>query len=572
MGRQKYSPARSAGGQEMVSASPVPVKWVGEIYPQPRALTRSEIYEIVEKFASASERGKRAGYDMVEFHGAHGYLLEQFTSPYMNLRTDEFGGSLENRARFPIEVVKAARRAVGPDFPLGYRISALEYVAGGITLEESQAFAQMLEEAGIDYINVSNGFYETFDKFITLMRDDEGWNEYTWEAITNVAKVPTLIGDGLKNPSYCEKLLKEKKGDLIGLARPFLADPYWPTKAKEGRVEDIRMCISCCECLTGSGARIRRAIGSRRCAVNPGHGRDSRFPEIPLPAAVSKTVMVIGGGPAGMEAARIAALRGHEVTLYEKGQQLGGQLLIAGSLTSKKTLPGLVRWFNTQLKKLGVKVELGKEVTPEIIEKANPDAVVIATGAEPIIPDIPGLGGNNVIGAWDLIARKVKLSGEKVVVVGGGAVGVDAAECLVESGNKVTIIKRRASPAYQNIPNVIWDPSLGELAALGTEMEPVNRWTTLQLLKEKDVRVLARRQAIGITEKGVRVKNLDTEKEELIEADRVVIAMGSKSLNTLGKVLEDRLPENKLYIVGDCNQPRVILEAIYEGSLAGRQI
>lgn len=546
-GREKYADALHPG-EELVSSSPLPMTFVGQVYPTPKALSQSEIYQFIERFVRAAERAKRVGYDMVELHGAHGYLINQFISPFMNKRTDEFGGNLERRMRFPLELIKAIRQAVGPDFPIGFRISAEEFVPGGITLKDSTLIAQMLEAAGVAYISVSGAIFETIFKFIDLTRDPEGWKEYLWAGIKKSVKVPVIAGGGLRHPDFCEKLLEEGKADFIGLARSLLADPQWPQKAKEGRPEDIRMCIFCNECLLGSGRR-RQGGGARRCAVNAASGREREFAEI-IPASAPKKVMVIGGGPAGMEAARIAALRGHRVTLYEKAEVLGGQLIIAGKHPSKAKVLWLRDYLVTQLGKQNVKIELGVAVTPKIIHETRPDAVVVATGAEPILPDIPGIKGGNVVSAWDVLGGRAKIERKRVAVIGGGIVGCEVAEYLLDAGNQVIILE--------------------QLKSVAPDMEPYHRFVMLGLFRERNVDLRTGQKVLGITEEGVKVLSPDNGKGEMVKADCVVVAVGTKRVDTLARDLEGKVPE--LFSAGDCNQPRVIMEAIYEGSLVGRQI
>ncbi|MFC1991060.1 FAD-dependent oxidoreductase, partial [Chloroflexota bacterium] len=488
------------------------------------------------------------GYDMIELHGAHGYLINQFISPFMNKRTDEYGGSLENRMRFALETIKTVQQAVGQGFPIGFRISAIDFVPGGITLEESTVIARMLEAAGVACISVSAGIFETADRFTDLMQDPEGWKEYTFEAIKKSVKIPVIAGGSLRHPDFCERLLEQGKADLIGLARPLFADPEWPKKTREGRVEDIRLCISCNECIAGSGRR-RQGGGARRCAVNATAGREREFAEI-KPVPVSKKVMVIGGGPGGMEAARIAAMRGHKVTIYEKGEALGGALLIASRPQSKRKILWLRDYLVAQLKRLGVDIEPGIEVTPRMVTEVKPDAVVVATGAEPIMPDIPGINQKHVVSALDIIQEKVKPEKERVVILGGGMIGCEVAEYLLESKNSVTIIE--------------------QLPAMASDMEPYHRYRLLELLKENNVTVLTRRKVVGVAENAVQIANLDSQQEELVEADRAVVAMGARPLDSLADALKGKVQE--LYFIGDCSQPRSIMEAIYEGALAGRQI
>ena len=283
--------------------------------------------------------------------------------------------------------------------------------------------------------------------------------------------------------------------------------------------------------------------------MNAATGREREFSEI-VPAHPAKKVMVVGGGPGGMETARIAALRGHKVTLYEKGNALGGQLLIAGQPESKRKVLWLRDYLMAQLKKLDVKINLGMEVTPELVEEAKPDVVVVASGAIPLIPDIPGINGKRVVHAWDLLRAETRLAKEKVAVVGGGMIGSEVADYLLETDNKVIIIE--------------------QLPTIAADMEPTNRFEMLELLGEKGVVMLTKRKVLGITEKGIKVVNLDSGQEDLVEADRVVIAVGTTPVDTLTTALEGRVP--KLYSVGDCSRPRVIMEAVYEGSLVGRQI
>lgn len=546
-GKQKYIDAIRPG-EKLYSSSAVPTKFLGKVYPKPKALTEKEIYQFIEKYVNTAERAKRVGYDMVELHGSHGYFINQFISPFMNKRKDKFGGSLENRMRFPVELVRAMRQALGPDFPIGFRISADEFVPGGVTLKESTRIAKILEKAGVDYISVSAGVFETVYKFIDLMRDPEGWKDYLWEGIKKEVSVPIIAGGGLRHPAFCEKILIDGKGDFVGLGRPLLADPEWPLKAREGNVEEIRRCISCNECLYGSGRR-RKGGGARRCTVNAASGRDREFIEI-KPAVRQKKVWVVGSGPAGMEAARTAAMRGHEVTLFEKNDSLGGQMLLASKPQGKRRILWLRDYLVRQMEKHGVKIETGIEVTPQMVEEGKPDTVVVATGAGPIMPNIPGLQGKNVVSSWDILTDKVLPRNARVAVVGGGMVGCEIAEYLLELGNKLIIIE--------------------QLPSLAPDMEPNHRFEMLQRFEqEKNLKIKTGHKVLQISDNSIRMQNLQGRKES-VTADWVVIAVGTKPVNALKDALEGKVQE--LYSLGDCNQPRIIMEAIYDGALAGRQI
>lgn len=542
-GKQRaVAPASSS----LVSSSPLATVFLGErTYPVPRALERSEIYHLIELFGMVAFNAQRAGYDMVELHAAHGYLIGSFMSPYLNKRTDEFGGSLDNRMRFPIEITKRVKERVGLDYPVGIRINGDEFLDGGITTEESPAMAKMLEDAGAAFIHISSGISENLHKSFDIQRLPEGWKSYMWEAIKKRVKIPTFAAGGFKTPEYCEKVIAEDKADFVALGRPLFADPEWPNKALEGRVDDIRKCTSCMECLgVGTG---RAAV--TRCAVNVAVGREQQFAEI-KPAAVRRKVAVVGAGPAGMEAARVAGLRGHEVTLYDKKKEIGGQLLLAATPPGKDKLLWLRDYEATQFKKLKVKLELGREVTPQLVEKVRPDAIIIATGCRPIIPDIPGIKSEKVSTALDVLEGKEKIENEKVVMVGGGVVGAETAEFLAEGGNDVTIVEM--------------------LADIALDMEAFNRKGLMDALKEKNVTMLTEREIGEVVEKGIMVIDKQSGKRHLIEAERVVLAIGVRPATELSEALQGNV--GQFYTVGDCRQPRTIMAAVYEGALAALQI
>lgn len=537
------------GGKQTLSPSGVQQFFVdGHTYEPPRAMTTAELYEMIQYFGEAAARAKRAGYDIVEIHGAHGYLVGSFMSPLFNKRKDEFGGSLEKRMRFPVEIIKRMKQAVGDDFPISIRFSADEFLEGGVTLAESPKMAKMFEEAGVSVINVAAGVHESLHRSNDIMRIPEGVKWDVWKKIKEAVRVPTIAGGGHKTPEFCEKVISEGVADFVTLGRQMLADPYWSNKAKEGRVEDINKCISCLMCLYELGGTPRVWP---HCSVNASWGRET-YPDFAeyKPAPVKKKVFIIGGGPGGMEAARVASLRGHDVTLCEKKAELGGQLLIACLPPGKDKMLWPRDYLATQLKKQKVKVKLETEVKPEMVKKEAADVIIVATGGQPLVPNIPGIKGKNVSVAWDVLQGKVELKGKKVAILGGGMVGCETAEFLSQKGNNVTVVEM-----------------LGDVAL---DMDPLNRRGLLDELKKSGTKLLTNLEVKEITEKGAIVLNRVTGKKETIEAEAMVVAMGSRSVSELVEAIKDDAPE--VYVVGDANEPHRMLEAIYEGSLVGRRI
>lgn len=526
---------------DIVSSSPVRcIDFADVTYPVPRALEKDEIREFIRRFAMIAANAKQAGYDMVEVHGAHGYLLSSFISPYLNTRDDEYGGSLQNRMRFPLEIIKRVKEVTGDDYPVGVRVNGDEFVKGGITAEESPIIAQILEEAGVAFLDISAGIEEMGHKRIDIMRMPEGWKAYLWEAVTKAVKIPTFAGGGNRTPELCEKVIAEGKADFVGLGRQLYADPEWPTKVNEGRLEDIRKCTSCLEC--------RRAVDIR-CAINVALGRENEFGEI-RPAQVKRRVMVIGAGPGGMEAARIAALKGHDVTLYDRREEIGGSLLLAATPPGKEKLLWFRDYEASQLSKLGVSLKLGVEVTPELVDKTKPDVVILAVGGRPIIPEIPGVEKRNVLAAQDVLEDKRKIRNQNVVVAGGGMVGTETAEFLAEQNNMVTIVEM--------------------LPRIANDMEIFNRRGLMDALQEKKVIMLTEHEVNEVTDEGLIVTDKRKGERKLIEADWVILAMGSKPASELTEVLREKVPQ--LYAVGDCQQPRTIMAAVYEGAFTALQI
>jgi len=525
-------------GVQPVSASPIPHPGVDVV---PRELTIDEIHEFEDKFAMAASRAKTAGFDAVEFHCAHLYLINDFLSPLANARTDEYGGGLEGRTRFIREIIRKTKEKVGEDYPVICRISADEYAEGGLTLNDTIKIAQKMVEAGADAIDVSAGAgmpvsttYKRFMSSIPPMYFPRGCLVHLAEGIKKAVNVPVIAVGRINNPELAERILEEGKADLIGLGRELLADPEFPRKAAEGRVDDIRMCTGCNVCID----RVLYRLLDARCSINAALGREEQFTI--KPAGFAKKVLIVGGGPAGMEAARVAALRGHDVTLYERDNKLGGQMWLAAKPPGKGEWLTTIEYLSNQVRKLGVKIELGKEVTPELVQELRPDVVIIATGAKPLIPNIPGVKGGNVVTADDVLREKVAV-GEKVVIVGGGVVGVETADYLLEKGKRVVVVEK--------------------LKTVASDMVEPNRTYILMKLRENGVEILTETRVEEITERGVVVYGKGGRRT--FEADTVVLAVGREPNNELIRALRFVVPE--LYAVGDCLIPRKIEDAIRDG-------
>lgn len=529
-----------ATGGRLVAPSPV-----GEGKVTPKELTRREITTLVQRFGEAAERAQRAGYDAVEIHGAHGYLLHQFLSPATNLRTDEYGGSVENRLRFTLEVIRSVRQAVGPDFPVLYRLSS----EGGYGIEDTVAFAREWEAAGVDALHVSIGGTAP----ITLVPPEtspmalpEGYLTDYAQAVRRAVSIPIIAVGEIREPAYAEEALLQGKADFIALARPLLSDPHWGVKAAQGLDEDILKCISCDHC-----RKCLRMGVPIRCLINPQLGREGWLGE-PEPATTPRKVMVVGSGPAGMEVARVAALRGHQVSVYEAEPTLGGgQLTLSQIPPFKEKIGWLKEYLTRQLERLPVDVHLSSPVSAASVEKENPDVLVVATGAAPLIPDIPGVEGDNVVTAFTLLKVKPAPQGKRVVVLGGRQVGCETAEYLAMRGNSVVVVAR--SPASQ----LADDAPQTYRAALLRRLEK----SGVQFIVEHDVRDIHRD---GLTLVGPG--NAD----RFLPADLVVIARGAVSQRVLAEDVADLVDD--VHVIGDSQEPRSIAEAMYEGTLLGRQI
>lgn len=531
-------------GIQIVAPSPLPSPLVGKL---PKELTVDEIGEIPAVFAAAALRAKKAGFDGVEIHGAHGYLISQFLSRASNKRQDIYGGALPNRARLLVEVIKAIKSAAGDDYPVWCRINGQEYgVEEGLTLEEAQETAQIAQEAGIDALHVS----------ATGPRAPNNLPSHTFapaviahlaEGVKKAVTVP-VIAVGKMTPEAAEKVLAEGKADLIAIGRALFADPELPNKVAEDRLEDITPCIECFGCRNDIFSNILGLsdIAGIGCHVNPALGKEKESDIVP--AKSSKRVLVVGGGPAGLEAALVSALRGHEVTLWEKESRLGGQLFQAAIPPYKDRITVLPEYFERQLKKLNVAIELNKEATPAMIEEFKPEAVILASGIRPLIPEIRGLDRAHVVQAGDVLEDKAAV-GNRVIIIGGEMVGCETAEFLAEKGKEITVMRRGPEMA--------------------TAVGPCLRPFLLARLSEKGITLLTGIKYDEATPSGLVITTKDGEKKT-IEADTIVLAAGATPDNKLYEKIKGKVPE--VHCAGDCVAPRTIREAIAEGFHIGREI
>jgi 2,4-dienoyl-CoA reductase-like NADH-dependent reductase (Old Yellow Enzyme family)/thioredoxin reductase len=500
--------------------------------PLPEELTLDEIAEIIEAFGSAAERARHAGFDMVEILGCHGYLITNFLSPLANRRSDRYGGNIENRMRFLLEVIDSVVRKTGSDYPLSVRLNGSDYEQGSITFEETKAVAVALEKGGVSALHITGGTFDAGHMEIVPMYVPAAPHLWAAEEIKKVVTIPVILSGSVTTPRLAERIREQGKADFISLARALLADPFFPLKAQEGRPEDIRPCIRCVDGCTTKGV----ANGFISCSVNAALGGEG--PCEGSPAAEMKKIAVIGGGPAGMEAARVASGRGHHVTLFEK-RKLGGTLIEASVPEFKADLRGFIDYLSTQIRKAGVRV-VNTEATARTIQEGQFDAVIVATGAVPADTRVPGIDRPRVVEALSVL--RGSKTGRDIVVVGGGRIGCDVALFLAEQGKKVTITTR------------------GEDIAQG--MNPPERRAYFERVSKQEMEIRTGVHLEEITEHGVRVADQAGARSE-IKADHVVLAAGLKPDRRLFDELAGT-PHMRVYAVGDCVEPRMIFEAVHE--------
>jgi 2,4-dienoyl-CoA reductase-like NADH-dependent reductase (Old Yellow Enzyme family)/thioredoxin reductase len=506
-----------------------------------KGLTKELIDEIVKSYGDVAAMAKRAGFEMIMIHGGHGWLINQFLSPLFNKRTDEYGGTLENRCRLAKEVLIAVRDAVGPRFPIEFRMSGSEFCEGGYDLSDGVEIAKQLEEY-VDILHISVGTYQkTFGITHPSMFEDHGRNVFLAEEIKKHVKVPVATIGGLNDPEQLEEIIASGKADIVYMGRALLADPYLPEKVTENRDNEIVHCLRCFTCMAE-----RAATATRRCTVNPLIGREIEGDEVAI-APKKKKVLVAGGGPGGLYAAYTAARRGHEVILCEKDAELGGILKSEQAIPFKYEMYQLTGTYEILAREAGVEIKLNTEVTKEYVEKVNADALIIAVGSTPLVPPIPGLDGDNVVVVNNYYKEKDKV-GDNVVVMGGGLAGCECAVHLGQAGKHVEIIEMRDTLAPD--ANVRHRPLL---------LQQIDKYVTVN----------TGYKAIKVTENGVLCEDASG-KEVLVEGNSVICALGQRSRSDVVNALRDTAPFVR--VIGDASKVSTITNAVYWGYHAALDI
>ncbi len=575
-GRYVHSFTMPGGKKQAIGPSAVYTKFTKET---PREMTIDEIKNAIQEFASGAAMAKEAGFDGVEIIGSAGYLICQFLSPLTNLRTDEYGGSLENRMRFMHEVTAAVRKQVGKDFLVIYRAAGDDMVPGSNSYKEIAPIMKSLAQAGqIDLINVTGGWHETGIPQLT-MNVPRGTYVYLGENIKNAVEgtgVLVSMANRISDPLLAESVLRQERVDIIALGRALITDPEFLVKTKTGRYDEIRHCLACnqgCFDAVFSASPIT-------CTANPQVGFEEKRKI--TPADKKKMVVVIGGGPGGCEAARVAALRGHNVSLFEAEDELGGDLRYAGMPPGRSEFHELIKWYERILPKVGVKVHLGSKIDADMIIEMGADAVIVATGSSPIELKIPGMKKDDprIIHAYDILAKR-RHAGKRVVVVGGAGVGCETALYLAEEGSLTNeqamfLMQWKAltpEDALQMSMKSRDITVIEMLGSLGGGIGPTTRWTILKDLAVRGVKMIPKTKAVEITEKPFGVLVEKEGKQEFLEADSIVLAVGVRSNDKLFNQLKEMLPkETFLKKVGDAKKPRTALEATAEGMKAALKI
>ena len=529
--KSKQKSMHQWGADDTVRADGVKVK----------ALTEDMIKEIVEAYGQTAALAKRAGFEMLMIHGGHGWLINQFLSPYFNHRHDAYGGSLENRCRLAIEVLKSVREAVGEGFPIEFRMSGSELFEGGYDLSEGVKIAQMIEPY-VDILHVSAGTYQRgFGDTHPSMFKEHGCNVYLAAEIKKHVSVPVATIGGLNDPEQMEEIIASGKADIVYMARALLADPFLPRKVMENKEDQIVKCLRCFTCMAE-----RAMTSTRRCTVNPLIGREIEGCEVHL-APEKKKVLVAGGGPGGLYAAYTAARRGHQVILCEKESKIGGILKSEQAIPFKHEMYELANTYKKLAENAGVEIRVNTEVTPEYAEKENPDALIIAVGSSPLVPPIKGLDGENVVLVNNYYLEKEKV-GDKVVVFGGGLAGCECAIHLGMEGKEVHIVEMRDELAPD--ANIRHRPLL---------LKEIDKYATVH----------TGCKGLEVSKEGILCEDKEGN-QVLVEGDSIICALGQRSRRDVVDALRDSAPY--VAVIGDASKVSTITNAVYEGYHAALDI